>query len=117
MKRSPLRRKPQKDPVTPALWNAIWTRDCAVADGCVARYLGAEGECANVFGDPAYDPVGHPLRSAMTVDHVPEGYSSMGSRAPSDMAHLVLTCYRHHLGGWSTAHRPELRAYLERFTR
>ena len=117
MKRTPLRRKPQDDAVSEALWNAVWIRDVAVAGGCVARHLGAPGECRNVWGDPANDSMGNPLRSAMTVDHVPEGYSTMGKRAPSDMSHLVLTCYAHHLGGWSTSHRPELREYLEKFRR
>ena len=36
----------------------------------------------------------------------------MGKRAPSDAAHLVTLCWHHHLDGWATAHRPELRAYL-----
>jgi hypothetical protein len=37
----------------------------------------------------------------------------MGKRAPSDLAHLVSVCEWHHLYGWATSHRPELRAYLQ----
>jgi hypothetical protein len=33
-------------------------------------------------------------------------------RAPSDVAHLVTICAHHHLDGWATSHRPELRDYL-----
>jgi len=33
-------------------------------------------------------------------------------RAPSDEAHLVVLCEWHHLAGWATAHRGDLRDYL-----
>lgn len=101
--------------MTPETWEQVWRRDVAVAGGCVAKYLGAPDACRNVFGDPATDSLGNPLRSAMTVDHIPEGYTAMGKRAPSDMGHLILACYHHHLDGWTQTHRPEIREYLERF--
>jgi hypothetical protein len=49
----------------------------------------------------------------LTLDHVKE-QPRMGKRAPSDMAHLVTLCWHHHLDGWATAHRPQLRRYLQR---
>ncbi len=108
-------RRQQADPVTPALWEALWRRDVAVAGGCVARYLGAPGGCRNVWGDPAYDSLGNPLRSAMQADHVHDGGGSvMGLRAPSDLAHLVLLCAYHH-ETWARSHRTEERQYLARF--
>lgn len=83
-----------RDPVTPELRIAVFTRD----QGCVAPRLGATDDC----------------RSPLTLDHIQSGYGRMGKRAPSDPAHLVSVCWHHHLDGWSTSHRPELRAYLER---
>ena len=81
-----------RDPVTPALRLAVLERD----QGCVARQLGADAaDC----------------RSPLTLDHVKD-QPMMGKRAPSDAAHLVTLCWPHHLDGWATAHRPELRAYL-----
>ena len=86
----------KRDPVTPELRIAVLNRD----RGCVAVMLGAEaGDC----------------RGRLTLDHVKD-YPMMGKRAPSDMAHLAAICERHHLGGWATAHRPELREYLRKVT-
>ena len=116
MKRSPLKSRRQQDPVTPELWESVWRRDCAVADGCVARYLGAPGTCKNVWGDPAYDSMGHPIRSAMQVDHVHEGYTTAAKRAPSDMRHLVTLCAFHH-ESWARGHRVDEREYLAQFDR
>ncbi len=114
MRRSAPRRKPQSDPVTPETWEQVWRRDVAVAGGCVAKYLGAPGECRNVWGDPAYDSLGNPLRSAMQADHVHDGGSAMGLRAASTPAHLVLLCAYHH-ETWARGHRTEERTYLSRF--
>jgi hypothetical protein len=47
----------------------------------------------------------------LTLDHVKD-QPMIGKRAPSDMAHLVTLCWHHHLDGWATSHRPELRDYL-----
>jgi hypothetical protein len=33
-------------------------------------------------------------------------------RAPSDRAHLVAVCEHHHLDGWATSRRPEIRRWL-----
>ena len=95
MKRSPIRRHAHKDPVTPELRQAVLERD----RGCIAHLrLGL-------------DPTG-PCYGRLTLDHVRD-QPMMGKRAPSDMAHLVTLCEHHHLDGWATSHRPELRAYLE----
>ena len=84
-----------RDPVTPELRIAIFERD----RGCVA---------------PIVDYFCDPCAGRLTCDHVQSGYGRMGKRAPSDPAHLVAVCWHHHLDGWATSHRPELREYLER---
>jgi len=105
----------RRDPVPPELWRAVVARD----GGCVAPRLGATDPCRDTWGTL---PTGEEREKAvsghysgwLTVDHVKD-QPRMGKRAPSDMAHLVTLCWRHHLGGWATAHRPELREYLARF--
>jgi hypothetical protein len=78
--------------VTPDLYLAVRDRD----GGCVAPRLGATDSC----------------EGRLTLDHVKDA-PRMGKRAPSDMAHLVALCERHHLWtGWATSHRPVLRQYL-----
>jgi len=93
MKRTPLKRKPHKDPVTPAVRAAVLARD---KFECIAPSLGASSNCDGV----------------LTLDHIRE-HAMMGKRAPSDPAHLVTLCWHHHLDGWATAHRPLLREYLQ----
>ncbi len=86
--------KRHKDPVTPELRMAVLERDRE----CVAWRLDpaiGDGDC----------------RGRLTLDHVKD-QPRMGVRAPSDMAHLVTVCEHHHLDGWATSHRPELREYL-----
>lgn len=84
----------RRDPVTHEVAVAVFNRD----RGCVAVEL---GEWASTCS------------GRLTLDHVRD-HPMMGKRAPSDMAHLVAVCWHHHLDGWATSHRPELRAYLER---
>ena len=93
MRRTPLRRKPfHADPVPATLAVTIYGRD----RGCVAVKLGASpADC----------------RGRLTLDHVKDA-PRMGRRAPSDARHLVTVCEWHHLEGWATSHRPELREYL-----
>jgi hypothetical protein len=94
-----------RDPVTPEMRLAVLQRD----RGCVAVALGA-------------DPM--TCLGRLTLDHVKDK-PKIGDvilkrgkgrkhryRAPSDLDHLVAICERHHLGGWATAHRDDLRAYL-----
>ena len=85
---------PHKDPVPHNLWLAVIKRD----QGCIA---------------PLVDPSGSGMCSGRwTLDHV-KSQPMMGKRAPSDLAHLVTLCERHHLQtGWATSHRPLLREYL-----
>jgi hypothetical protein len=93
LRRSPIKRRPRRDPVTPEVAAAVFARD----GGCVAPRLG--GSFLDCDG-------------RLTLDHVRD-FPMMGKRAPSDMAHLVTLCTRHHLwNGWATSHRPELREYL-----
>lgn len=96
MKRTYIRRKPfaKADPVTPELRLAVLERD----QECVAVKL----------GEPKAD-----CRGRLTLDHVKDE-PRMGRRAPSDAAHLATVCEWHHLYGWATAHRPELREYLRK---
>lgn len=98
LRRSPLRRSAaHRDPVTPELRLVVLARDF----GCVAVRLGEDpGTC----------------RGRLTLDHVKD-QPRMGRRAPSDAAHLVSLCESHHLDGWATSHRPELRDYLREVTR
>jgi hypothetical protein len=89
-----IRSRAHRDPVTPQLREAVLRRD----GGCVASRACsciASGNCSG----------------RLTLDHVKD-QPMMGKRAPSDRRHLVTLCWHHHLDGWATAHRPELRAYL-----
>ena len=93
MKRSYIKRRSHKDPVTPELRAAVLERD----GGCVARLFDEELMYC---------------RGRLTLDHV-KSEARMGVRAPSDLLHLVTLCSWHHLeSGWATSHRHELRAYL-----
>lgn len=84
-----------RDRVTPELAAEVFARDRQ----CVAVTLGE---------DPAS------CDGRATLDHVKD-QPRMGKRAPSDAAHLVAICERHHIWtGWATGHRPELREYLRR---
>lgn len=83
----------RRDPVTADVALAVLRRDA----GCVAVILGESPEACG---------------GRLTLDHV-KSEPRMGKRAPSDEAHLVALCERHHLHtGWATSHRPELRDYL-----
>lgn len=84
----------RRDPVTGPVRSAVLARDA----GCVAPRLDRSVDlCAG----------------RLTLDHVKD-QPMMGKRAPSDAAHLVTLCWHHHLDGWATSHRPELRDYLRR---
>ena len=97
----------RRDPVTPEVRLAVLKRD----SGCVAVRLGADpAGCAGPLQiDHVKDQphIGDPI-----VKRGPERKHRY--RAPSDLAHLVSMCRGHHVdNGWATAHRPELREYLE----
>ena len=95
-----LRRKRRADPVTPEVAEAVMRRDL---HGCVAQRIAAVNQWAIT-----------PCDGRATLDHVRDE-PMMGKRAPSDPQHLVTLCWHHHLDGWATAHRAELRAYLAQF--
>ena len=92
----------RRDPVTPEVREAVLRRD----GGCVAPEL---WPCIEHGADCGSPP--DPCDGRLTLDHVKDE-PRMGKRAPSDPAHLVTLCWHHHLDGWATSHRPELRAYL-----
>jgi len=94
---TPPKRQKRRDPVSSELRLAVLERD----GGCVAWKLGLAWTGPDDCSGP------------LTLDHVQDGYGRMGLRAPSDPAHLVTLCAHHHLDGWATSHRPELRAYLQ----
>lgn len=84
----------RRDPVTPELRRAVLERD----GGCVT---------------PRLDPGAIGCWGRLQLDHVKD-QPRMGKRAPSDMAHLVTVCERHHIwSGWATSHRALLREYLK----
>lgn len=86
----------RRDPVKPDVALYVLRRD----GGCVAVTL---GESPATCG------------GRLTLDHVRDHAAMGGRRAPSDAAHLVSVCHRHHLeSGWVTSHKPALRAYLRR---
>ncbi len=100
------------DAVTPELREEVFRLD---GYRCVARIVAPQiGErldpCQNRWGAVMVASGRLPV-SALTLDHVKDE-PMMGKRAPSDERHLVSLCWHHHLDGWATAHRPELRAYL-----
>lgn len=74
---------------------------------CVAPRLGAEDACLDLFGEPLNPAVSGQL----TLDHVKD-QPMLGKRAPDDEDHLVTLCWHHHLNGWATAHRPDLRRWI-----
>lgn len=105
-------RRKRKDPVTPAVHDAVIARDIRFAGGCVAAFLDPTHGCRSLWGDPQRPDV------MLTLDHVQEGYGRMGKRAPSDPSHLVSVCAYAHVGStWVTSHKDELREYLRRVAR
>lgn len=104
MKRTPIRRKPQRDPVTPALYDEVLARDKM----CIAALmLGADHECRDSWGTP-HDP-----RETwrLSLEHV-KSELAIGKRAPSDAAHVVALCHGSNVAVPSRALRTLLRQYL-----
>ena len=90
----------RRDPVTPALVEALRQRD----GGCVAPLLGIQTPCGSQWG---------PGRIVLEVDHVDN--AGLGKRGPSIAANTVLLCGRHHRTKTENARawRPLLRAYIQ----
>lgn len=50
----------------------------------------------------------------MTRDHVHEHTGgTKGKRAPTTMETVIILCRHHHLNGWATSHREEIRTYIK----
>lgn len=76
--------------------------------GCVAQLLDTKVDpCATVWGDTDRWLVALALQLDRVRDH-----PAMGKSPAYDLYHCVALCPHHHLDGWATSHRPELRAYL-----
>ncbi len=89
------RRKPRVSGDDRAVYDAVLQRD----GGCVAVGLGAQSAC----------------RGPLTREHVRPGGGAMGMRRITRVDAVVILCARHHLDGWATSHKAELREYLSRF--
>ena len=102
---SPLRSRPNPDPVTTEVRAAVMVRDRR----CFLARLDAEHGCRDQWGNP------HPADdfARLTLDHVHDQPGGMkGKRAPSDLGHLVLMCYAGNVGVPSREVRQAERAYL-----
>lgn len=71
-----------KDPVTPALRDAVLKRD----KGCVGPRLGMHDQCGSQFGSGT--------NVVLELDHV--FTSGFGKRGPSEMWNVVTLCGWHH---------------------
>lgn len=50
----------------------------------------------------------------MTRDHVhTHTGGTKGKRPLTTLDTVVILCWNHHLNGWATSHRPEIRAYIK----
>lgn len=93
----------RRDPVTPALREAVLRRDGA----CLAWKMDPEHQCRDRFGWP-HSPTDV---DRLTLEHVKD-HLRMGVRAPSDMAHLVALCGAANDAVPSKEMRAAFRAYL-----
>jgi hypothetical protein len=93
--------------VKPEVAEAVFARDLAVAGGCVPRYLGAPGPCADRWGEV------HLPNVRLTLNHVRE---HSGGKRRSEVRWLVSGCWRHNVQGWELAHVQQLRDYLANVT-
>ncbi len=87
------KRKPRVSGDDRAVYDAVLQRDGT----CVAPLLDAQSPC----------------RGPLTREHVRPGGGAMGMRRITRVDAVVILCAHHHLDGWATSHKPELRAYLE----
>ena len=97
-----------RDPVTPDVAKLVVERQRGV---CLAVLLGET--VVGCAGRLTFDHVkDQPLVGDPVVKRGPTRRRRY--RAPSDADHLVAICVRHHLYGWATAHRPQIREWLRR---
>ena len=108
MKRSPLRRSfRRRDPVTPEMYEAVMRRD----GQCVLAKRDRSHECRDEWGYPHASTD----LSRLTIEHVKDE-PRMGSRASSDLAHMVALCAAANVGVPSKAERAWMREYLAEVT-
>lgn len=103
LRRVPLRRKPQADPVPFTVRSYVIVRD----GGCLMVRFDPRHVCRDRWGVPHAATTLHLL----TVDHVKDE-SRMGKRAPSDVRHLVALCHYANVGVPSKDFRAFEREYL-----
>lgn len=105
LRRSPLKRKPQPDPVTTEVRAAVMVRDRS----CVLALLEPGHECRDQWGNR------HSPRdlARMTLEHVKDQLRA-GKRAESDPAHLVTLCWAANDRVPNKAQRAAFREYLSR---
>lgn len=111
-----------RDLVTPELRIEVFERD---GFACVAPRIDPTVDaCRGKWGEAFQIGAGVRDLGVLTLDHIKD-QMQVGApivkrgilrkhryRAPSDMDHLVTACWHHHLDGWCTAHRPELREWI-----
>jgi hypothetical protein len=103
VRRTPLRRTAQRDPVTPEVRDAVLRRDGI----CVLALYEREHICRNRWGrEHAPTEV-----SELTVEHVHD-FLMMGKRAPSDPEHLVALDFAANFRPPTKAQRALFREYL-----
>jgi hypothetical protein len=96
-----------RDPVPYEVGQAVLRRQGGV---CLAVLLG-ESALGCSRGRLQFDHVkDQPKIGAPLVKRGPERKHRY--RAPSDERHLVAVCGKHHLDGWATGHRTEIREWL-----
>jgi hypothetical protein len=106
LRRTPLRSRPQRDPVTRETRDAVLRRDGI----CVLALYEREHICRNRWGrEHAPTDV-----AELTVEHV-KNHSAMGQRAPSDPEHLVALDFAANLRPPTKAQRAIFRAHLSKF--
>lgn len=65
--------------------------------------------CVAPLVDPEVDPCEGPIHR----EHVRYA-AAMGGRRITSRGGVVLLCRHHHMDGWATSHKPDLRRYLAR---